>query len=81
MDAPKEPGDYQVKMVDIQDSEDGLTIRICATERIQQQLKSLAEPLQRWLAENFDPHCKIEITVDRVDVFSEMQGGLLWIHL
>ena len=29
-------------------------------------LKKLAEPLKEWLASNYDPMCKIEISTDNV---------------
>lgn len=34
------------------------------------KLEELALPIQKWLAENYDPHCKIEITTADVEVFS-----------
>ncbi len=33
-------------------------------------LKELARPLQKWLLENYNPHCKIEITTTAVEVLS-----------
>jgi hypothetical protein len=34
------------------------------------ELKALATPLQKWLAKNFNPHCKVEVTTDSVEVLS-----------
>jgi len=34
------------------------------------ELKELTLPIQKWLAENYNPHCKIEITTADVEVFS-----------
>jgi hypothetical protein len=35
-----------------------------------EELKELAKPLQDWLIANFNPHCKIEIDYDGVEVLS-----------
>lgn len=35
-----------------------------------EELKKLAEPLQEWLASNFNPMCSIVIDTDRVTVVS-----------
>lgn len=33
------------------------------------QLEEMAKPLQQFLAENFNPHCKIEIDYDGATVY------------
>jgi len=35
-----------------------------------EELKALAIPVQKWLAKNYDPHCKIEIDITGVEVVS-----------
>jgi hypothetical protein len=38
------------------------------------ELEELAKPLQDWLIVNFDPHCRVEITYDGVNVISGLLG-------
>ena len=39
-----------------------------------EELKALAIPVQKWLAKNYDPHCKIEIDITGVEVVSGEMG-------